>query len=217
MKKIIAFVLVFVMIFALCACGEEKVPEAEPAAETAAPAAEPSAEPEAEPAQEEKGEPVEIEITTENFNDYFELRKTIDYDSAEKDADGNYINLVVYYDYVLKEGIELVMDRARDCIVAADFDVEYTQILNPEDVDFDTLTHGEGEAEDTVSFATSIDGAWWNADRTPCEAGADVENAEYMLTVLSLDFFISNDNGVFVNDLSYFEVTSASGTIVIYK
>ena len=50
MKKILALLLVFVLVFSLCACGQEEAPAEEPAAE--APAEEPAAE---EPAAEEEG------------------------------------------------------------------------------------------------------------------------------------------------------------------
>ena len=53
MKKLIAMLLALVMVFALCACGQQAAPAAAPAAEPAAPAAEPAAPAAAEPAAAE--------------------------------------------------------------------------------------------------------------------------------------------------------------------
>lgn len=216
MKKIFAVLLILVMILSLAACGqkaepvavEEKPAEAEPAVE---PAEEPAAEPAEEPAPEEPAREIqEIEITGENFDDYFEFVTVADYDNAEKDAEGNITSLTVYYDYVLREGFEAAVEKAADCELAADFDIEYVDCLNPYELDFENLSHDSAEVETPQSFAASCSAGWWDG-KVLCDESTGYDGAEFKMTLLEFNFGTEN-----IQELVSAELVSASGTIYLY-
>ena len=141
MKKLIALLLAFVMIFALAACGQSAAPAAEPAPATEeqapaeeAPAAEEAPEPAAEPVAEEPAaeEPaVDLQILKEAddqmINTYTLI--AVNPDAPFTDADGNSVSDVAinsagaeaFIDWMLSaEGLELAtnfgVEQYGDCL-----------------------------------------------------------------------------------------------------
>lgn len=215
MKKFFAVVLALVMVIALAACGQESAPVSAPepvAEETPAPV-EPTPAAVEEPAEPVVRETEEVEITAENFLDYFEFVKEADYDNAEKDSDGNIVSLNVHYDYKLKEGYEAAyQQRSDDEKVIADVNVTYTSHLNPQNVNFEELSFELGDDATEQSFSTSFNAEWWNEDGTICENPEETDGAEYKMTVLEFPFGVET-----INDLNTIEITAASGTLVLFK
>lgn len=137
MKKMTAFALALVLLFTLCACGETAVPETEN---------EVPVEVQEVPEQYTKYEDlvdaleagdydaalaiidgmkpapelppmVEVQITTENFLDYFEFVEFPEQARREEtDADGN-AALIMRSGYYLKDGYTVAAERAGECSV----------------------------------------------------------------------------------------------------
>ena len=142
MKKLLTFVLASAILLMLCACGTTTVETVE---ETPAPVeetVEPTPEPTPEPREIKK-----VEITAENFLDYFDYVVTPDYDNAEKDDEGNITSLTVCYDYVLKAEYEAAWEQAK-ALPVEDFESlleEYEKEIGTADAP----AENEEEAEET--------------------------------------------------------------------
>ncbi len=141
MKKMIAFVLTLASIFALCACGETAAAEKKDGGGNAELPAETQVVPEDDFKYRElaealdagdcdaalalvdalEPEPVlppfeEVEITTENFPDYFEYVELPENNIwTENDAEGNLMALHFRSGYYLKDGYTILAEKAADC------------------------------------------------------------------------------------------------------
>ena len=164
MKKLIALALILASVFSLCACGEaapaepvvtEKIVEVPAFPEEYVPfkdlldalVAE-----DYDSAQtildELKPEPevppiVEVEITKDNFFDYFEYVCIPLYDTAEKDSQGNYTNVAFDVKYVLKDNYIIAKEKQEDC--SANSGVTFKLIWYPDNlkktIDFETFEY----------------------------------------------------------------------------
>lgn len=142
MKKIICLVLSILMLISLCACGEKKSEEAKPAepetVEEEVEAEEPVEEPEEElePEPEEPAEPepeiIEVELTVDNFFDYFELKEGIS-DFNDSDS-GTYTNWSFYY--ALREGYSFA-ERVQIFEIESSF---VHTVGTPKNIDFAAFT-----------------------------------------------------------------------------
>ncbi|MBO4297968.1 MAG: hypothetical protein J5998_04150, partial [Clostridia bacterium] len=168
MKRLLATALVLVSVFALCACGEAAVEEKiETPAEVEAPVEEVPAIPdeylkyqELVDALEAKDydaatafvdalepEPVlppveEVEITTENFLDYFEYVQLPENNFwTESDSAGNVTAITFQSGYYLKDGYTVAPERAYDCSVEAGMKYDICWYYNNKKITVDLENH----------------------------------------------------------------------------
>ena len=149
MKKLIAIVLILASVFALCACGKPAAAgkEAEKEAETAAEApaenqspaekAEPEgSDPATEISEEQPAEPElspfkAVEITTDNFFDYFEYQQfppdNLDF---SRTSAGKIYAVTAASGFYLKDGYRIYHDKAGDCKVEAEVKYQVSWFTN---------------------------------------------------------------------------------------
>ncbi len=126
MKKLLALLLAFAMVFTLCACGAKEEPKADAPAEEA-------------PAVEEVKEPIVIKLTTTNGSNNHEVKQMIEHCEIIKERTGGMVDIQVYPDgqmLVYAEGIEAVMSSSNviyytACNLFSDYVPEFTTVYLP--------------------------------------------------------------------------------------
>ena len=235
MKKIAALVLALALIFALCACGETTA--AETVAETVK---EIRVEVPTVPEQYQKYKDlvdaleagdydaalafidgmapapelppsVEVQITTENFADYFEYREMPEpFRREETDADGNVI-LVFRSGYYLKDGYTIAADKAGDCRVEVGLKYEQHWFYDGKNIQTDL---------ENVSYTVrgKAEGVW-ECDRM-CEASYVnflVDTDPFFYVLVSETRLAENNGNTCIIPEENIELVSAAGTLFLYE
>lgn len=146
MKRLIALVLVLASLFALCAC-EAPAPAPAPApSPTPAPELTPETHAVIEEPASEHNTPsvIEVQITSENFFDYFEYFDFPESRTYEhKDSDGNITYLSAPSGFLLRKGYMLAEEMQDECSVEIEvrFDEHRFAHNGGITVDMDALTY----------------------------------------------------------------------------
>ena len=125
MKRFIAVLLALVMIFALCACGQQASEQAEkPEQETA----------ETSSAPEVKGDPIEIKLTTTDPSGSVTVLDLIACADEIRERTDGMIDIQVYPDgqmLVYAEGVEAIMSNANLIMIGSPtYFVDYVPVMN---------------------------------------------------------------------------------------
>lgn len=125
MKRFIAILLAIVMVFALCACGQQDQEQTKaPAQETA----------EATPAAEVKGDPIEIKLTTTDPSGSVTVLDLIACADEIRERTDGMIDIQVYPDgqmLVYDEGVEAIMSNANLIMIGSPtYFVDYVPVMN---------------------------------------------------------------------------------------
>ena len=205
MKKILAIILAALMCLSLCACaGEEnnsegtsEVQNENTPTETTAPSEETT---DTEPSETE---PVyeTVELTLENWQDYFEFREI---KKIKINGFGEFNGADVLYYLVTKDGIEL--DTKNSSVT-----VRYlvTTEYKPCSVDLEKKTIVYGEAVDTETNPRVVD---FDVVTMSDESGTENRFGKYVGNVI-----ISNLHEDKVRQIVNLEVTNITGSISVLK
>ena len=244
MKKLIALTLALVSIFALCACGETAAPApAEPVVTEKI--VEKTVEVEVEvpvvPEEYVKYQdlidaleaedyesaykfiydmvpvpPVtEVEITSDNFFDYFELK--MDFEPGryvEKDSNGKVTAFSMRSGYVLKDEYRIATDQDHQSNI--EVGVKYKQFgyVDPKksvNIDFDNFTYKvtAKKADWTENMDQLVEGFLWGSE----------DGSVYYCVLFNASTYMTNKKNYSVNVISEksIEFQSASGTLYLYE
>ncbi len=237
MKKIIALALVLISIFALCACGEAASP-AEPVVKEKIVEVEKEVPVVPEEYVKYQGlidaleaedydkayelihdmvpvpEATEVEITNDNFFDYFELH--MDYEPAryvQKDSSGNVTTFSLVPAYVLKDEYKIATDSEHQSKL--EIGVKFKELMywdakKSVDIDFENLTYNvkAKKADRTDSFDQLLEGHIWGFEDGTATFCATFNASAYMTN--------QKDYAVQTLPEKDVEFISATGTLYLY-
>ena len=230
MKKLVAVVLILVAVFALCACGETQVIEKEVEKTVEVPVV-----PEAwqkyqsifdaleaedfDSAQAliEDMKPVpetppivEVQITKENFFDYFEYVCEPQYEYAERDSKGNYTNVGFDVKYVLKDEFSIAKEKIDECSVDSGVTFKFVWYSDSvkKTINFDTF---EYTVKGGNPFISKEDAMF----RGKCVEKDDKTSYEIPFYSGSIGSYCIGYTGIQVYE--DIKLVSASGTLYLYE